>query len=258
MRGDLEILGYNLINWLGGKLPWDSQLQDPNVVHKLKEENMNDIPKFIKTAVNNSEGLEFTFIISAFSHLLFLDTLIKFLEYVNSLSHTEVPNYSKVLTLFQREIKKNGSTVNAPFDFSNNSRKRSHSVGGVEEIKTVGKQTKKGKENEVQSADEETVPKNKKKAVGRKKVVKQPGKKEQGTEELMTDAMKEVLAKKAERQMKQKKPTTSRKKAKRDAQNGVENDEMKEIRMRLERENNITVREKRVVRKSPRLHSMTD
>ncbi|KAJ8928595.1 hypothetical protein NQ314_018801 [Rhamnusium bicolor] len=39
-RGDLEILVYNLIQWLGCTLPWEKNLKDPNVVHKSKEEYM--------------------------------------------------------------------------------------------------------------------------------------------------------------------------------------------------------------------------
>lgn len=48
-RGDLEILAYNMIQWLGCKLPWEKDLKDPKVVQKSKEENMSNIPKFMKS-----------------------------------------------------------------------------------------------------------------------------------------------------------------------------------------------------------------
>lgn len=47
-RGDLEVLAYNLIQWLGCTLPWEGNLQDVNVVHKSKEEYMDNVPKMIK------------------------------------------------------------------------------------------------------------------------------------------------------------------------------------------------------------------
>lgn len=35
-RGDLEILGYCMIHWLSGHLPWEDNLKDPNVVRDSK------------------------------------------------------------------------------------------------------------------------------------------------------------------------------------------------------------------------------
>lgn len=35
-RGDLEILGYCMIQWLSGHLPWEDNLKDPNFVRDLK------------------------------------------------------------------------------------------------------------------------------------------------------------------------------------------------------------------------------
>ncbi|MCL4120802.1 UNVERIFIED_CONTAM: hypothetical protein GTU68_007906 [Idotea baltica] len=47
-RGDLEILGYNLVQWLCGKLPWEDNLQDCNYVANKKRALMDDVPKFMK------------------------------------------------------------------------------------------------------------------------------------------------------------------------------------------------------------------
>lgn len=35
-RGDLEILGYCMIQWLSGCLPWEDNLKDPNYVRDSK------------------------------------------------------------------------------------------------------------------------------------------------------------------------------------------------------------------------------
>lgn len=35
-RGDLEILGYCMIQWLSGCLPWEDNLKDPNYVRQSK------------------------------------------------------------------------------------------------------------------------------------------------------------------------------------------------------------------------------
>lgn len=48
-RGDLEILIYNLIQWLGCTLPWENNIKDPMAVKASKEKYMADIPLFMKT-----------------------------------------------------------------------------------------------------------------------------------------------------------------------------------------------------------------
>lgn len=40
-RGDMEVLGYNMIEWLCGKLPWGSE-GPPDKVHKQKQAFMTD------------------------------------------------------------------------------------------------------------------------------------------------------------------------------------------------------------------------
>lgn len=49
-RGDLEVLAYNMVQWLSGKLPWedDEILSDPEKVAAEKNNCMNNIPLFLK------------------------------------------------------------------------------------------------------------------------------------------------------------------------------------------------------------------
>ena len=47
-RGDFEILGYNLLQWLCGRLPWEDKLSDTEYVAAQKNKYMSNIPLLIK------------------------------------------------------------------------------------------------------------------------------------------------------------------------------------------------------------------
>lgn len=59
MRGDLEILGYNLINWMGVKLPWESgnMLSNPTKVQNEKEEFMKNTDKALEKLFQKVPGM---------------------------------------------------------------------------------------------------------------------------------------------------------------------------------------------------------
>ena len=38
-RGDLETLGYNMVHWAAGTLPWLTELEDPEQVHNITLQN---------------------------------------------------------------------------------------------------------------------------------------------------------------------------------------------------------------------------
>lgn len=44
----MEILAYNLIEWLGGTLPWTSNLKNPKIVQAGKEEHMKSPQKMLE------------------------------------------------------------------------------------------------------------------------------------------------------------------------------------------------------------------
>lgn len=54
MRGDLEILAYNLVNWSGVSLPWESEklLTQPPKVQAAKEAFMDDTESNLKKLFN--------------------------------------------------------------------------------------------------------------------------------------------------------------------------------------------------------------
>ncbi|CAH0697780.1 unnamed protein product, partial [Spodoptera exigua] len=94
-RSDLETLGYNLLDWLTGTLPWKTSevLAEPDLVHALKKNFMSDIKLLLKTCFKTEFYPQF---------------LEKYLEYVTSLDFTEKPDYDYCRSLFKSELLKNG------------------------------------------------------------------------------------------------------------------------------------------------------
>jgi hypothetical protein len=54
-RGDLEILGYNMLQWLCSKLPWEGNMTDPEYIHAQKKSFMSNIPLLMRRCFPNSE-----------------------------------------------------------------------------------------------------------------------------------------------------------------------------------------------------------
>lgn len=53
-RGDFEILGYNMLQWLCSRLPWEDKLTDQEYVASQKNKYMSNIPQLIKQCFANS------------------------------------------------------------------------------------------------------------------------------------------------------------------------------------------------------------
>lgn len=77
-RGDLEILGYNLIHWLGGDLPWE-KIKKPVDVQASKEKYMSDLGSFLKTSFQNKKVNGITFIITHKCFRMFIENLFQML-----------------------------------------------------------------------------------------------------------------------------------------------------------------------------------
>jgi len=92
-RGDLEILGYCMLQWMCSQLPWENNLVNKDYVRDKKISCMNDIPSFVHTCIpGNSCAAEMT----------------SYLQYVAGLRYDQVPDYSRCRQLFQTAIKKLG------------------------------------------------------------------------------------------------------------------------------------------------------
>ncbi|CAG9837224.1 unnamed protein product [Diabrotica balteata] len=115
-RGDLEILAYNIIQWLGCTLPWEKNLKDPNNVHKSKEEYMSDIPKFMKTCFTSESPPA---------------PLVTFLKYLLTLKHNSNPDYKKIKSILSKGLEA-GDSIGKAFNFS---------IGKASSNKTPSKKT---------------------------------------------------------------------------------------------------------------------
>ena len=105
MRGDIEILAYNLIEYAGAKLPWVAKnlLNKPIEVQKLKEEFMKSTDKSLK---------------SCFGSIPVPAPLANLLKYVESMKHDTVPDYAKLRGIFETGIKDLGQKNTGVLQFS--------------------------------------------------------------------------------------------------------------------------------------------
>ncbi|XP_031558453.1 serine/threonine-protein kinase VRK1-like [Actinia tenebrosa] len=89
-RSDLEILGYVMLQWLCGRLPWEDKLCDKEYVKNQKIRYMDNIPQLIKECLPSGESSE----------------VQQFLGYVKNLEYDQIPDYGKIRQIFQNGLKK--------------------------------------------------------------------------------------------------------------------------------------------------------
>ncbi|XP_063242498.1 serine/threonine-protein kinase VRK1-like [Bacillus rossius redtenbacheri] len=91
-RGDLETLGYNLLQWLCGRLPWtdDASPAKPDYVYLQKKWFMSNISMWIKRCYCDGEPP---------------GALIQYFKYVTGLSFESKPNYAYCKMIFRQGIK---------------------------------------------------------------------------------------------------------------------------------------------------------
>ncbi|KAM9365217.1 serine/threonine-protein kinase VRK1-like isoform 2-T3 [Pholidichthys leucotaenia] len=77
-RGDLQILGFCLLHWLCGSLPWDKLLKNPAQVQEAKTRLMDNLPDSVKQLSVSGVGT---------------DEVAAFLLYVKTLRYHDEPNY---------------------------------------------------------------------------------------------------------------------------------------------------------------------
>lgn len=91
-RGDLEILGYNMTQWLCSRLPWEDKLQDCNYVANQKRGYMEKLDTFMSQCFPETQppGLK------------------EYLEYVVNLAFDEKPDYEKCRNILREGLKAKG------------------------------------------------------------------------------------------------------------------------------------------------------
>ncbi|KAK1905525.1 Serine/threonine-protein kinase VRK2 [Dissostichus eleginoides] len=83
-RGDLQILGFCLLHWLCGSLPWEKLLRNPTQVQEAKARLMDNLPdSVLQLSVRGAST----------------DEVEAFLSYVKTLDYQEKPNYKHLKDL---------------------------------------------------------------------------------------------------------------------------------------------------------------
>ncbi|NXG59825.1 VRK2 kinase, partial [Hemiprocne comata] len=102
-RGDLEILGYCMLQWLCGKLPWEQNLKDPVAVQTAKTKLMDELPDSVMEW--DSSG-------SSYSEIS------KFLACVYDLAYDEKPKYQVLKKILLDGLESSGTRYDGPLEFS--------------------------------------------------------------------------------------------------------------------------------------------
>jgi hypothetical protein len=102
MRGDFEILLYNMIQWLCGSLPWEKNLKDLSSVQQQKEKAFNNVQKFLKTCFISEPPAP----------------IYQFMSLLASMKFNEIPNYNKYRDILVKGLQKLNYTLNSKLEFS--------------------------------------------------------------------------------------------------------------------------------------------
>ncbi|OXB76143.1 UNVERIFIED_CONTAM: hypothetical protein H355_005354 [Colinus virginianus] len=102
-RGDLEILGYCMLQWLCGKLPWEHNLKDPVAVQTAKIKLMDELPDSVMEWDSSGSSCS---------------ELSKFLERVYGLAYDEKPKYQELKKILLDGLELSGAHYDGPLEFS--------------------------------------------------------------------------------------------------------------------------------------------
>uniref|UniRef100_A0A1B6DXX2 non-specific serine/threonine protein kinase n=1 Tax=Clastoptera arizonana TaxID=38151 RepID=A0A1B6DXX2_9HEMI len=138
-RGDLEVLGFNLLHWVNSSLPWEDCLANPEVVQTKKTDLMTSISKstYVKQNFPKTPAV-----------------IIKFLTHVAKLKFNEDPNYEIYRKLFKSELKSLGSSESSKLIFSSKEETKVKKAA-TKENTSKNKKSKKDQENDDMLAEED-------------------------------------------------------------------------------------------------------
>uniref|UniRef100_A0A8C2XXW5 Protein kinase domain-containing protein n=1 Tax=Capra hircus TaxID=9925 RepID=A0A8C2XXW5_CAPHI len=132
-RGDLEILGYCMIQWLSGHLPWEDNLKDPNYVRDSKIRYRENIASLMDKCFPEKNKP---------------DEIAKYMETVKLLDYVEKPLYQKLRDILLQGLKAIGSKDDGKLDLT-------VVENGSLKAKPVAKKRKKEAEESVECSVEE-------------------------------------------------------------------------------------------------------
>ncbi|EDW16575.2 uncharacterized protein Dmoj_GI10604 [Drosophila mojavensis] len=123
-RADLEILGYNIIEWLGVELPWikEKLLTAPAKVQKAKEIFMTNLSSSLKSVFPKGVPAP----------------VADYMKYVAQLNHNEAPDYEKCRKMFLNALKQMKADNTGDLDFNLKAHKSSNNNNSPPVKKTAG------------------------------------------------------------------------------------------------------------------------
>ncbi|XP_050810428.1 serine/threonine-protein kinase VRK1 isoform X1 [Gopherus flavomarginatus] len=133
-RGDLEILGYCMIHWLSGHLPWEDNLKDSNYVRDSKIRYSENITDLMNKCFPETEKP---------------DEIAKYMEKVKLLSYEEKPLYQHFREILLQGLKAIGQKDDGILDFS-------FSENGDLQTKPVQKKKRKAAASAAATTEEST------------------------------------------------------------------------------------------------------
>lgn len=103
MRGDMEILAYNVVQWAGTLLPWEAEklLASPVKVQESKEKHMKDVGGFMKYCFKKDIP----------------KPIQEYVKYVSTLKYNDKPDYSKCRKFFEAGLKELGKPNTGDLEF---------------------------------------------------------------------------------------------------------------------------------------------
>ncbi|KAM6279015.1 serine/threonine-protein kinase VRK2 isoform 2-T2 [Porphyrio hochstetteri] len=145
-RGDLEILGYCMLQWLCGKLPWEQNLKDPVAVQAAKTRLMDELPDSVME--RDSSGSR-------------CSEIAKFLARVYDLAYDEKPEYQVLKKILLDGLESSGTRYDGPLEFSAASGTRNHRAAKASEVRSPKPLPKAGQRKQEKMGSEEYVCQNK-------------------------------------------------------------------------------------------------
>lgn len=112
MRGDFEILGYNMIQWLCGSLLWEKYLSDPVTVQKQKEKAFENIPEFLNKCFNGSVP----------------KPVLEYMTLLASMKFNDTPNYEKFKKILSDGLKQLSHKPDGKLEFKSDAKSQKQIV----------------------------------------------------------------------------------------------------------------------------------
>ncbi|NXY45902.1 VRK2 kinase, partial [Ceuthmochares aereus] len=121
-RGDLEILGYCMLQWLCGKLPWEQNQKDPVAVQIAKTRLMDELPDSVMEWDSSGSSCKCE--------------ISKFLACVYGLAYDEKPKYQVLKKILLDGLESSGTRYDGPLEFSTAACTQNHHTDEVSKVRS--------------------------------------------------------------------------------------------------------------------------